>query len=263
MLPLSAEKIPATADEFTKALTRGLLAHGLTPRNVQVTGEAFPQIERLQIDLTDAHLARSLRPPSLAGKAGEPVTIAHFEITGEPLYFEKTPLTMRVQAQSVQARLVGGEEGGLVPEAAESGTLAIEIAHAALETLVHTLAVETAAKQGIEVRKTHLTFTQEGPRTVAFRAEVMAKIFVMSATISLDGRLAIDDALNARLSGLTLGGDAMITKLASGYVRPHLDRLEGRVFPLLAYTAGGLELHDLELVAGPTLAIRARIGRTT
>jgi hypothetical protein len=260
MLPLSADKTPTSADELAQALTRGLLAQGLTPRRVEAAGETFPQLDRLEIDLTDAHIPRSLRPPALTGETGEPVAIADFDLVGEPLYVEQTPLSVRVHAQSVQARMVGGEKGQLVPKAAATGTLSIEIAHAGLEALAHTLVVEVAAKQGIEVRKSKLTFSQEGPRAVAFRAEATAKLFVMSATISLEGRIAIDDALNARFFGLTLGGDAMITKLASSFVRPHLDRLEGRVFPLLAYTAGGLKLHDLELVADPTLAIRARFG---
>ena len=42
----------------------------------------------------------------------------------------------------------------------------------------------------------------------------------------------------AKVRVLSLGGDAMVTKLAGGYIRPHLDRLEGRAFPLLAYFLG-------------------------
>jgi hypothetical protein len=189
------------------------------------------------------------------------VEITRFELIGDPFYFEKTPATLRLEGQQVKARLAGDDAGRrLVLDSAETGTFSLEIAVEALEALVHGFAVEAGARQGIEVRKTRLSFTQEGPRTVSFVAEVTAKFFVMSAAISLSGRLAIDDELNARFSGLSLGGDAMVTKLAGGYIRPHLDRLEGRAFPLLAYTAGRLKLHDIELLAGPKLAIRARFG---
>jgi hypothetical protein len=136
----------------------------------------------------------------------------------------------------------------------------VEATREALEALIHALAVEAAAKQGLEVKKTNLTWTQEGPRTVAFRAEVTAKVFVMSATLALTGRLTIDEDFNARLSGLSLDGDGMILKLAGSYARPHLDRLEGRVFPLLAFTAGGLRLRNVELTAGATLHVRTEFG---
>jgi hypothetical protein len=88
-------------------------------------------------------------------------------------------------------------------------------------------------------------------------------MFVMSASLSLDGRAEIDGKLNAGLTGLTLGGDAMITKLAGSYVRPYLDRLEGRDFPLLSFSLGRLKVQDVELVVGPTMKIQARLGTNT
>ncbi len=261
MLPLAADQTPATAAELAQALERGLLAHGLTPRRVAVEGGAFPRIERFRLDLTDAHFARNLRPPPLTATSGDPVSIADFAVVGDPFFFEKTPATLRMEAREVQARLVGDADGRrLALESAESGTFSLQIARSELEALVHGLAAEAAAKQGLEVRQTSLAFTQEGPRGVSFVAEVTAKIFVMSAALALSGRLTIDDELNARVSGLSLGGDAMVTKLAGSFIRPHLDRLEGRAFPLLAYTAGRLKLREIELVAGPTLEIRARFG---
>lgn len=264
MLPLAADQLPSTANELAHALEQGLLAHGLTPRLVQVEGSTFPKLDRLHLDLTDAHFARHLRPPPLTADSGDPVEINHFQLLGDPFYFEKTPATLRMEGQQVQARLAGeGADRRLVLDSAESGTLSLEITIEALEALVHGLAVEAAARQGIEVKQTRLSFTQEGPHTISFSAEVTAKVFVMSAAISLRGRLSIDEELTARFSGLSLGGDSMVTKVAGGYIRPHLDRLEGRAFPLLAYTAGRLKLHDIELVAGSTIAIRARFGSAT
>jgi hypothetical protein len=78
--------------------------------------------------------------------------------------------------------------------------------------------------------------------------------------LALTGRFTIDEQLNARLSDLSLDGDGMILKLAGSYARPHLDRLEGRVFPLLAFTPGGLALRDVKLTAGENLMVSARFG---
>ncbi len=262
MLPLSADKNATGAEEFSEALSRGLLAHGITPRSVQATGD-FPKLTSLTIDLAEAQLTRDLRPPTTAGQIVSTVEIDRFELTGVPIYFEKTALELRVAAEKVTSHSVGDPgAGALVLDSAGTGTVSIKVAKAALETLLQSLASAAAAKQGLEVRQTTLTLTQEGPRAVSFRADVTAKIFVMSATLSLSGRIEIDGELNARFVGLALGGDAMVTKLAGGYVRPYLDRLEGRVFPLLSFSLGGLKLQDVEFIVGPEIEVRARLGTT-
>lgn len=264
MLPLSSEKTPAAAQELAEALNGGLVARGITPRSVEATGDAFPKLNTLSIDITGAQLGRDARLPAITGTAGGGVQVERFDLIGAPLFFEKTALELRIAATQLKSHFLGGPgDGALVMDSADTGTVSVAVAKEALEALVQLLAAEAASKQGIEVRKTNLTFTQEGPRAVLFRAEVTAKVFVMTAKLSLSGRAEIDGDLNARFSGLTLGGDAMITKLAGGYLRPHLDRLEGRVFPLLAFSLGGLKLQDVEILVGPTIEIRARLGTAT
>jgi hypothetical protein len=261
MLPLLAEATPTTVTEFTEALRRGLERDGLTTREVLGEGAAFPTLEKLRIDLTDTQLTRAYRPSKLPPGGRQEVPIAHFELLGAPVYFERAPLEVRLVAEGVKAAVAMGEgTGGFVLESAAAGDVSLQTTRAALETLLHALAVEAAAKQGLEVKKTSLQFTQEGPRVVSFRVEVTVKVFVMSAVLALTGQFTIDEALNARLSNLALDGDGMILKLAGSYARPHLDRLEGRVFPLLALTPDVLKLRDVELTAGETLRVRAQFG---
>ena len=263
MLPFSADKNAASAEEFSDALSSGLLARGITPRSVQATGDAFPRLTSLTIDLAEAQLTRDLRLPTTTGEAVSAVEIDRFELTGVPLYFEKTPLELRVTAEKVKSHSVGNPgDGALVLDSAGAGTVSIKVATAALEALLQSVASAAAAKQGLEVRGTTLTLTQEGPRAISFRADVTAKIFVMTAALSLTGRIEIDGELNARFAGLALGGDAMVTNLAGGFLRPHLDRLEGRAFPLLTFSLGGLKLQDVEFLVGPELEVRARLGTT-
>ena len=261
MLPLSAEAIPSTVPELVEALRRGLIEHSLEPRRLDAQGEALSSVEILHIDLSGAHLTRDSRSPKTEEAGDSIVEIAHFELLGVPVYFEKAPVEVRLAASGVKAGMgITEGHGSLVLKSAVSGTVSVEATREALESFLQAVATEAAKKQGFEVRKTTLAFTQEGPRTVTFRAEVTAKVFVMSATLALTGRLAIDDALNARISNLALDGDGMILKLAGSYAKPHLDRLEGREFSLLAFTPGGLRLRDVELTAGNSLLVRAQFG---
>jgi len=261
MLPLSAESTPTTPAELTEALRRGFKDLGLEPRQLDLQGETLLQIPSLRIDLSESRLTREFRSPNLDAGSDQDVNIDQFDLLGAPLYFEGAPAELRLSASGVKAGMqVTDGHGWLVPVSAASGHVSVEATREALESFLHSFAVVTAKKQGFEVKKTRLDFTQEGPRAVSFRAEVTAKVFVMSASLALTGKLAIDDDLNAKLSNLALDGDGMILKLAGSYAKPHLDKLEGRAFPLMAFTAGGLRLHDVELTAGNSLRVQAKFG---
>jgi len=260
MLPISGETFPATAQELSAALERGFGAGGITSPTITAEG-AYPQLAKLSIDLTGAQLTRDDRLRSFDGASAATVTVGHFEMFGEPLYFEKAPLTARLSGEGVQMRMTGDPQvGSLVLESAAAGQVSVEVTIEALESLLQSVAAEAAAKQGIEVKKTKLTLNQEGPRAVSFRAEVTAKIFVMSAMLALTGKLEIDDEFNARLSSLGLDGDAMVTNLAGSLLRPRLQQLEGRTFPLVAFLPAGLKLHDIEVSVAPALHVRGRFG---
>jgi len=261
MLPISGETFPVTAQELSTALERGFSAGGISAPAITAEG-AYPQLTKLSIDLTGAQLTRDDRLRSFDGASAAAVTAEHFEMFGEPLYFEKAPLKARLAGDGVQMRITGDPQvGSLVLESAAAGTVSVEVTIEALESLLQSLAAEAAAKQGIEVKKTQLTLKQEGPRAVSFRAEVTAKIFVMSAALALTGKLEIDDEFNARLSGLGLDGDAMVTNLAGSFLRPRLQQLEGRTFPLFAFLPAGLKLRDIEVTVTPALHVQARFGR--
>jgi hypothetical protein len=261
MIPIVADSIPASTDALAAALRRGFESRGLTPREITALGSNYPELASLSIDLTDAHFTRESRTTVAEGNDGNPLQIARFALFGEPVYFERTPLAVRIEAEDVQMRVTGeAQNGSLKLETATAGTVAVQVTLEALEALLQSVASEAAAQKGIEVKKTKLTLTQEGPRAVSFRAEVTAKVFIMSASLALTGRLEIDDAFNARLSALALDGDAMVTNLAGSFLRPRLQELEGKVFPLLALSPGGLKLRDIEVSVTPDLQLRARFG---
>ncbi len=262
MLPLAAEKFPATPDELAAALTGGLVSRGIAGAGVLVEGAALGAITALRVELTGACFTRGFRVSGTPVVEAAPAMAERLEIVGAPLDFEGTPLDVQVEAERAELRFAGQpSDGALVLANAAGGSVSLSVAHAALEALLHRLATQAAEKQGVEIKKTTLELTARGPRALSFRCEVTAKMFVMSAALSLSGNLDVDEQLNARVSGLTLGGDAMITKLAAGFVRPQLDKLESRVIPLLALAPGGLKLRDVEIATRDGLDIRAKFGR--
>ena len=262
MLPLAAGKTPATPAELAAALTGGFAARGVTVGAMRAEGAALDALLLLRVDATGARFTRVFRL-SASAVAGAPVVLVErLEISGAPLDFEGTPLRIEVQAERAALGFAGPpEDGALVLVSAETGSLLLGAAVADLEALVQQLAAGAAEKQGVEIKRTKLEFTARGPQALSFRCTVTAKMFIMSADLALSGELAVDAQLNARVSGLTLGGDAMITKIAGGFIRPQLEKLEGRVFPLGALSPGGLPLREVEIGTDGGLEIRAKFGR--
>ena len=262
MLPLAAEKFPATPDELAAALAAGFAARGVKVESGRAEGPALGALAVLRVGLTGARFTRGIRVVGKPAVDAAAVRVERLEISGAPLDFEGTPLDVRVEAERAELRFAGEpRDGALVLAGAAGGFVSLGVAQSALENLLHQLAKDAAEKQGVEVKKTALELTARGPRALSFRCAVTAKMFVMSADLSLSGNLDVDDQLNARVSGLSLGGDAMVTKLVAGFVRPHLDKLEGRVFPLLALAPGGLPLRDVEISTRDGLEVRAKFGR--
>jgi hypothetical protein len=260
MLPISADTFPKTTDELTAALRGGFESKALTPRTIDAEG-GYPQLTKLSIDITNAQVSRENRLGAVDGPKSDAVEIGHFALFGEPVYFEKTALEARLEADAVKMLTTGEpKNGSLVLESAKGGTVSVKVEIEAMENLLQSFAAEAASKQGVDVKKTKLTLTQEGPRAISFRAEVTAKVFIMSATLALTGRLEIDDEFNARLSSLGLDGDAMVTNLAGGFLKPRLEQLEGKTIPLFAFLPGGIKLRDIQVSVAPALHVQARFG---
>ena len=261
MLPIAGETFPATADELIVALQHGFESRVVTPRAIHAEGGEFPELGKLSIDLTDAQFSRETQLGSDSGPNCGSLMVGRFVMFGAPLYFEETPVEARLEGYTVQLSITGEPPtGSLLLETAAMGAVSVKVTIQALEGLLQTVAGEAAAKQGIEVKKTKLTLKQEGPRAVSFRAAVTAKVFVMNADLALTGRLEIDDAFNARLSSLALDGDAMVTGLAGNFLRPRLQQLESRVFPLFAFLPAGLNLRDITVSVAPALHVQAHFG---
>jgi hypothetical protein len=97
-------------------------------------------------------------------------------------------------------------------------------------------------------------------RALDVAVKVRAKKLFLSANVRINGSAEIDEQLTARLSGLSCTGDGTLGSLACGFLTPHLQRFEGRAFPLLALSLGDVRLRDVRVAAGDELRVSARFG---
>lgn len=264
MLPLAGEKFPTSAAELADALQRGLAARGFATARVQVEAPQWPAIDVLAIDLTGARITRNVRLPESSGPATESQRCGRIEIIATPLQFEGTPVRLILRADDVTFALVRSAEDELLLalKSASHGTVEIEIAKVDLETMLQRVAVLVAGDHGVEVKKTALDLTAHHSRMLAVRAEVTAKMFVVSAAVKLAGEVAVDDALHARLSNLRVSADGMVGAMVNTVARPFLEKWEGHELPLLAFSLGEVRLRDVAVHGGESLRLDASFGAT-
>ena len=262
MLPLAGSKLPQSHDELREAIKRGLAEYSVSAREISVEGGAFPTVDRLHVDLTDARLSRELRLPEPGAPGPERIHVTKVDVHAAPLFFESAPLTLTLNAADASlalAHTTGGDSLLTLARTAH-GEVVIEASRADLQELAHKLIVEAASKQGVDIKRTELEVTSRTPRSVEFRAVVTAKMFVMSATVAVSGDVSIDDDLNARFENLKCAGDGMIASTANAFLRPQFQRLQNRKFPLLAFSIGDARLRDIRIEAGETIRVSAEIG---
>lgn len=262
MLPLAGHELPSSHAALADAITRGLAHYGLTTKAVRVEGGTFPAIEELEVDLTGARATRDLRVRSVGPAGAEGVSVSRVEVKAAPMYFETTPLRLELSASEARLGLARDDRDGAMLSLSRvaAGEVSVEAQHADLEALVHSMVASAASAQGVEIKSTRLQLSSNGPRSVDVRAEVTAKMFIMSAKVVVSGLIEIDDTLTARLSRLTCAGDGMVANAASALLKPRFAELERRKFPLLAFSLGEVKLRDVTVQTGETLRLRAEFG---
>jgi hypothetical protein len=261
MLPIIGLSVPPSPAALEEALKAGFGCYGIEPKSVSVQGAALSELESLAVDLTNANISRSVQMPK-PGPVGETVALARaFSLKANPLLLEGIPASLDVTAADVALGLSTDDRNGmLVPTNARDGSIVVEIDRGNLEKLLEKAASEAASKQGVEIRETHLELTSKSDRAMSFRADVVGKVFVMKAPVSLTGDLAIDDDLNLHLSNLAVGGSGMLANLANSFAQPHLKKLEAQPIALGVIALGSLKLRDIRLQGGNSLRLEARFG---
>jgi len=264
MLPLGTRGLPVTRADLENALREGLRFFQSADLRAQVTGE-FPDFEKIAIDLSGG--AAPTTPPratkSTAKKSQQKKLSAQkLELTATPLFFENAQLHLRLHAEDVQMILRGGadEFSSLEITGAQSGELTLKTSRAEMESLIRALAQRAAQSQGVTVSRAKLSVTSTGPRSVEFTTEIIAQKLFMQTAISFSGALAIDEKLDARLSNLKCSGGGIIGSLACSFLQTYIAQIEGKNFPLAAFSLGDVRVQDVELKPGDPLQVRATFG---
>lgn len=267
MFPLQEQEIPADAMALEAAVTDSLRKVFTLPRNrkaVVIEGNRYPALDAVRIDLAGATIKIDQPPPKPkpVGKPKPGPSAKRFVLLGHPIHYHDATLDLELTAANVQFEYAADRKGALILmlKQAEDGRIEVRIGRDDLERLLLEAAKTAADAHGVTIQDVRIALEQETKDTIAAQVQVTAKKF-LSAVIDISGQLKIDQELNARLSMLTCEGQGMVGNLVCGFVRPQLQRIEGKRFSLMALSLGEVRLRDLDIaVDQKTLHISAAFG---
>lgn len=267
MFPLNTNTFPATADALKRLLNESLhLLFNLARDPVEVREKSYPHLESLTIDLDGAEVHQ--RPPGIPSLRSEPVpavTVELFRVAGAAMNVGPAAVDFALDARGLQLHQATDSQGHVVLllHNAADGRVEISATVADLEALIGELAKSEAGKHGVNIDSVQLSLRSQSPRSLAAEIRLRAKKLFVSAALRITGQLDLDEKLTATISGLDCIGEGAIASVACGVLKPHLQKIDGREFPLMSLPLGEVRLRDVRISVGDKLSITAEFGTTT
>ena len=266
MFPLPTKTFPPDAGALQAALEESL-RRVVTPVAPMVTVEekSYPELAAIRVSLDGADVGDRPppRPVRSVGAIEPGLRVDNFAINGRPILLQGAKIELSCTAREVRISQGRDEEGNVLLhlQDAVEGHVGVAVALADLEALVLAGAKVKAAQQGINVESVRIELRSRSERALDVVVQVRAMKLFLSATVRIIGSVAIDEHLNARLSGLECDGDGTLGTLACGFIAPHLQTCNGREFSLMALPLGEVKLRDVRIAAGQELRVTAKLGR--
>jgi hypothetical protein len=264
MFPLNTNSFPASADELERLLNESLRQLFALARDpVDLRAESYPHLDSLSISLDGAEV-RQPPPaiPSLGSKPTPALSVESFRVAGAPMKVGPAAVDFALAARKMQLHQATDRQGHIVLllHNAADGRIEISVSVSDLEALIAEVAKSEAGKHGVNIESVELSLRSQSPRSLAAEIRLRAKKLFMSAALRITGQLDLDEKLTAKLSGLDCTGEGAIASIACGVLKPHLQKIDGREFPLMSLPLGEVRLRDVQINAGDKLSVTAEFG---
>lgn len=265
MFPLYQKVLPANPTELADAIessARRFLTLAARPI-VSIRDQAYPALDKIVIDLSGARLANPFPRPSIGSSESTPaLTANHVVVNASGILFERASLDLDIEAHNVALNQGRGHDGDIVLllQHAEAGRIAMSLPQNDLEAMAGQIAKIEAAKHGVTIEEVRVQLRPLGPRSLQGKVELRVRKLFVRALIRIAGKLTIDEQLGVRISELDCAGEGAIAGLACNVLNPHLRKLEGREFPLMARSLGEIRIRDVRLAVDDSIKVTAEFG---
>jgi hypothetical protein len=267
MFPLFTAAFPSSAADLERLLNESLQHIFVTESGpVVVRDHSYPHLAAINISLDGARLrADPTRRSVRSGETSPALEVDRLVLSASPLSLGPAAIDLALSARDVQLGQAKDSNGEILLsiESAANGHAAISATPAGLEALITKLAQDQGNKHGITIDQVQLKLRQESEHSLAAEVRLRARRLFLSTSLKVTGQLDLDDQLNLKISGLKCTGDGGIATLACGILKPHLEKIDGREFPLMSLPLGEIRLRAVRLAAGEKISVTAEFGTVT
>lgn len=264
MFPLKTTTLPSSAEGLERLLNESLRrVFDVEADPVTIRDASYPNLAEIKISLDGASLRPDPpRPQLISGKTSPALQVDSLAIHASALSIGPATVALSLSARAMQLGQGRDSNDEIVLSAMSvaEGQIEISTALAQLEEVVAKIAKDQAGKHGVSIENVQLTARTTSPRSLEAEVRLSARKLFLSASIRVTGQLDLDSELKARISGLKCTGDGAIAALACGILDPHLQRLDGREFPLMSLPLGEIRLRDVRLGVSDKLSVTAEFG---
>lgn len=264
MFPLKTKTLPANAADLARRLNDSLRDLFRLPNDVvNIQEVSFPHLASLEVSLNGAQFGGAPPPvPSVGAERSPALTVDSFSAKGSAVAVGPAKVDFALEAKELQLNRASDAQGNvvLVLHNAADGRIQVSASPADIEALITQVARVEAGKHGVSIDRVQLALRSDSPRSLAAEVRLRAKKLFLSTTLRITGRLDLDQDLNAKISGLDCTGEGAIASMACGVLKPHLEKMNGRQFPLMSLPLGEVRLRDVRIVAADKLSVSAEFG---
>ena len=264
MFPLKTKTLPANAADLARQLNESLRdLFRLANDPVTIQEISYPPLARLNVSLHGAQLLGTPPPvPSVGADRSPALRVDSFSVKGSRVSVGPANVDFALEATKLDLHRASDARGNvvLVLHNAADGSIQVSASRRDLEALIAEVACTEAGKHGVSIDNVQLSLRSNSPRSLAAEVRLRAKKLFLSTTLRITGQVDLDDKLNAKISGLDCTGEGAIASVACGVLKPHLERINGRQFPLMSLPLGEVRLRDVRIVAGDKLSVSAEFG---
>jgi hypothetical protein len=266
IFPLAGRTLPTSRAELGASLSHGWDGTMKVPdasKVVQMQGEAYPALQNLRIDLTDATLptgkSEKVKPNN---KPQSQLGVDHFELVGSPLLCNPGQVNVTISAADAHLDLErdhGGKPILLLADA-KSASLTFDATGSDLEKILLENLRTAASPYGVRINSTTLHLIADNEHSITLDLYISTQVAYMPAGMRFKAHVDIDDGMNAKLTGLSCDGDRLLGPLIVGLLRPGLAKYEGKTRPLISFPSSKLHLHDVRIRVDDSVHLNAAFG---
>lgn len=266
MFPLHTTNFPTAAPDLARLMNESVqrvFATAGSPSPITVEDDSYPALQTIRIQLDNARLRPSPpRPPAVSGERKAALSAKEFALQGTDVALGPVAVDLHLVARDIRLDQARDAEQGIVLllQSAAAGHVKIAADKADLEKAIAVAASHEAGRHGVTIEDVKLDLRPRGPRSLEGEVQLKAKKLFFNTVIRVAARLDLDVELNATISGLACRGDGAIGTLACGVLAPHLQKLDGRSFSLLALPLGEIRLRDVRLSVADKIEVQAEFG---